>query len=1266
MDGGDAQTGLDAAIAEALKSGTDEITRLSALAERTIDRYGVSAFRSDATTDLESEFEKARDDFARNLRDHLAEQCEVLATFNIAFFGRTGAGKSTLLSAFGQLDGKGVSPGDSDWTTTVESVTWRGCRLFDTPGINGWGGRKSRAELEAVARRAVEIADVVLLCFDSQSQQASEFSKVADWVKHYGKPTVAVLNVRNLRWRHPSKVPNESARQNISEPVRQHSDNIKTELTAIGLADTPIVAIHSRRALFARASTPFRGPAERDFINEREQFGIDYLAKWSNFGILEALLSSAVEFGGAEMRLTALRQGARAILSDEADRLDTLVERLKERIEVADRGVARYLDVLGYLELDERPALLHDAQWSGDLLTIAENARGLPFLASADGTFRRHVRALLKTQLSVPRSAAMRRFKQLEHDAFEEGKDVDEETFVNAVFDESELQEALEQVWVDAAEFLERELSLATAEWRHSGVSAERDKSDLRGSAGSSAHVFETALKTSGLLTGGAGAVLGAVALTNAWNPAGWVAGVVLAGLGIGSQVISWFGNRQGGEVERQRAEARAKAAYAGRTAINSTFDRINSEFAHDARSVVWGQAVNNLRPLLQELVALRHLSDGVAATALAIREEALGVATPADTNPMGAAQADLVRLSSANDRARALNQVLLGEDWFNALDAATNHAADKNDEAFIECCRAHNENDQDRLTGVLAAAIARTSMGQIATWTRSLADAAKQDPIFVDALQAAIPRTNIPTIAVAGDYSAGKSSFIKRLIVEMDGTVSDSIDIHGAPATNEVRLYSLENFNILDTPGFQSGRTDHDQSALDGVGGAALVIVLLHVNLLIGDTTQLEGIIKGTDSAVGKWPRILFVINRCDELGVDPHNDVEDYYRRRDRKMDELHAALTSRGLAVDVRHTHGVAADPFSAIGGRLPVSRDDYGLNREWDGIEPLVQSLRSLAPVDITHANALAAVDDACSQLLRLASAGQAEVNALQVEIDKFDALLGAFDRCLGDANQLKAMTEQALGEKVSRHTTEAIRKTRLAQIDDVGALEKAALSWLNADLQADVEQFIGTVAADIDAWSSTHASALNRELAAAQFAHKVDLSAGEAPPTGDRMADAAHAAGFVTESAQKLVSAFGNRDAAYWVGKQAGVKFKPWGAVKAGQSVARVGVVLQVVSVGWDAFDWVRTNRKRSSWEDKLDQAVDQIETTSADRVREILYGEGGPLTFLDQRCSDVREMNNQHCSQQDERRARLADGEKRLAAATQLTQSFNNVREDVV
>ncbi|WP_244896030.1 GTPase [Mycobacterium asiaticum] len=145
------------AVAEALASGGIEIKRLVAQAEELTDAYAQACRASEPANHLAREFEGGKSTFAERVRQHVTDRADVLSTFNIAFFGRTGAGKSTLLSAFGQLDGSGVSSGESDWTTTVETIDWHGCRLYDTPGINGWGGRKSRDELEALARRAVEV-----------------------------------------------------------------------------------------------------------------------------------------------------------------------------------------------------------------------------------------------------------------------------------------------------------------------------------------------------------------------------------------------------------------------------------------------------------------------------------------------------------------------------------------------------------------------------------------------------------------------------------------------------------------------------------------------------------------------------------------------------------------------------------------------------------------------------------------------------------------------------------------------------------------------------------------------------------------------------------------------------------------------------------------------------------------------------------------------------------------------------------------------------
>lgn len=1256
--------GFQRAVLEALESGRDEIARLDGVGERAIDSFRVSPSASrNVPESLLSEFAALQEGFADKLRQHLSDQRDVLATFNIAFFGRTGAGKSTLLSAFGQLDGRGVSPGDSDWTTDVQTIDWRRCRLYDTPGINGWGGRKSRAELEEVARRAVEVADVVLLCFDSQSQQASEFSKVADWVRHYGKPTVAVLNIRNLRWRHPAKVPNQAARRNISEPVRQHCDNIRTELASIGLSDTPTVAIHSRRALFARASTPYRGPAEKDFYGDREQFGIDYLDRWSNFATLEALLAAIVSSGGSRLRLTSLREGLRAILRDEAQSLRSLCDRLEDRADEVDRAVTLQLGVLGYLEEAQRAARLHDDEWCGDLLTLAEKARGKPYRAAVEGTFSRYLQTLLKGQLSVPRSASLRRFKDLEHKAFEQQQDIDQEAFAREVFVESEIQSVLDDVWAQAAAFLQRELSMATAELEHKGASEMRDTARLSGAAGSSARGFEKALKTSGILTGSAAGVLGAVALTNAWNPAGWVAGTVLAGLSVASQVMGWIGGKQGDSFEKQRAVARKKAEYAGRTAIQDTFDRIEKEFRRDACAVVWDEAAPAVQALLRELVAVNRIRDEIAKIANRLDDEVDGIPARPQINLLHEAERQLLQTLSASD-SRDVDRMLRGEDWFDA-DAAHDGGATHDDE-FEEACRRQRDADAVRLREKLRSALSRPTVDRVSEWIEALTAAAEKDPTLEEALDAAKPSAHCkPTITVAGDFSAGKSSFIKRIIAELGGDVPDTLRVRADPTTDAVHAYELENLSIVDTPGFQSGRETHDERALTGISGAALVIVLLHVNLLIGDTARLEGIIKGTDTAPGKWPRMLFLINRCDELGVDPVNDIDEYFTRRERKHMELRSALASRGIEVSAESIHGIASDPFSAVGDQLPVTRGDYDANRDWDGVDAFVEAISTLSRDEVTHAVALAAVDESCELLLVERAQTSAQIKAQREEADNLESLVHAQTECLNDGSYLESSIKQTLADKVGHHVRLAITQMRGLSRGDEKGLREQAVSWINDDLQSEVEKFMGLAADEIEAWVSTHSSAINREFAAAAFGGSIDLPDAESVRDSDTVGDATKAATFVAGSAQKFAAALGNRDAAYWIGKNVGrVKFKPWGAMKAGRSVARVGVVLQAAAVTLDTASWIRTEMQRSEWENKVAAAIEAVEFAASRKVDDLLFVPDGPLTYLNERRDDITAIQSDYNGRRATAESELEHQENRSKVLTELIDDADQLRKD--
>ena len=188
-------------------------------------------------------------------------------------FGRTGTGKSCLIEALTSGNGTSISPGESDWTTEVAITEWGDCRLYDTPGIAGWGRTVERTSLEERAREAVTAADVVLLCFDSQSQQAEEFRKAAAVDSRVRQPMIAILNNRNRLWRYPVRVGARAQRVQLSQAVAEHASNIREELARIGLRDVPVVALHSMRAVYARASLPYRGPAEhkRSMLSQREE-----------------------------------------------------------------------------------------------------------------------------------------------------------------------------------------------------------------------------------------------------------------------------------------------------------------------------------------------------------------------------------------------------------------------------------------------------------------------------------------------------------------------------------------------------------------------------------------------------------------------------------------------------------------------------------------------------------------------------------------------------------------------------------------------------------------------------------------------------------------------------------------------------------------------------------------------------------------------------------------------------------------------------------
>lgn len=600
--------------------------------------------------------------------DLIERQTRSLQTFNVVLFGRTGAGKSSLISALTRGDGSAVSRGESDWTTRVDPVAWHSCRVYDTPGINGWGRTESRFDLETRAREAVEVADFVLVCFDSQSQQADEFHKLAAWVQTYRKPLVAVLNPRNAIWRVPTRVPFGTARAGLSRAVREHAGNIRDELAKIGLSGVPVIALSCKRAHFARASLPYRGPDAVAFMKQRDELGVDTLERWSAFPRLEQLLTESIANHAVAIRVGALNDQLRGVLEGLSDGLGHFEADARAGAETIEKDlVGPLLCLLGYPprgDAERRKPLLRG---SLDLLGELERLRGGAFQASVDGDFRQFVRQRLEAALGALRSRSLQNGEECVVSAFERRSSLSAEAVRKASFDESAMKSAAQGVLAEGAEYLEKRVTLLQRDTKLDLQVLARG-AQVNGDAGEGWKYGAWAIKGGGILAGAA-AALGAFAVANFWNPAGWTAAAAAGVAFVGSVVagvFGWLGRKARDAAEEKRLEARCSALAEVRRNVHAVYDGFRDEVLAHAHRHVLGASKEVLRGPIVQAVSLREIMNH--ARSLLDEIKRLTDDLPRVESPQALLWETATRLERSAFPDVAIRSQLhwLGEDWID------------------------------------------------------------------------------------------------------------------------------------------------------------------------------------------------------------------------------------------------------------------------------------------------------------------------------------------------------------------------------------------------------------------------------------------------------------------------------------------------------------------------------------------------------------------------------------------------------------------------
>ena len=1186
--------------------------------------------------------ESASGQFISLVKERVAEierlfekQKSVADSFNIVLFGRTGAGKSTLVESLTKGNGAAVSHGESDWTTDVEPKYWESCKVYDTPGINGWGRNNKRSDLEQRARNAAEVADFVIVCFDSQSQQATEFTKVASWVHQFNKPVIAVLNARNAVWRVPPRVPIGAARANASRAVAEHAGNIQDELAAVGLTGVPVVAISSKRSLFARASVPYKGPDTESFEFQRATYGVEKLEEWSNFHALEGLVTRCIEDHAIALRLGTLHDQLRGVLDALAEGMTTTAKAAAEEAAVIEsQTIESLLKLLGYpISELQRKAYVIDGL---DRLMALENMRGT-FQAPSFGEFSHFVRQRLSAEFGALRSRSLADAEETVAQAFDRGVRITSDDVKSRCFRMSDIEAKAKLVLEEAHDFISRRASLAYRDSFAELKARIHKSSDVDGEAGVGLKYGSWGLKSAGVLSGVA-AALGGLAVANFWNPFGWAAGLAGAVAGVGALVASlfgWLGGKARTSAEERRLKARSEALANIRRNVYAFYEDFSERIILETTKIATNASGQVVIPAIDLAMDLRNLES--ASTSLNSKIISMMRALPSKADPQRLVweAKESCEQEAEPGSPDASSRHWLGEAWIDNPEGlekqyhgGEHRPTPANDPGLIEGLFTSFKQVWSQVTSGV-------SPGSGSRWFSKVRQKLADDDLAQPALKEleAILVRGRPRIHLVGDYNAGKSSFIKRLLLDAGQAVPRDLRIRANPTTDKEHVYEWAKIDLVDTPGFQSANTSHTEVALHSFSDASAIFYLFQPNLLTGDDSAVQLVLKGDrhQGLVPKSLRTFYIVNRADELGVDPVENLRRYKELSGKKRRELSEALASRGVVVEPSRVMCMASDPFGLVGDRDDATSESFDSHRSWDGFNQFMRAFRDVEAEVLRIGVDRSVLEGGLARLARLDLRRATELSDLTRQRDALERMRTLVLEQRGEGLRLVDEHRARLTRLVEEQA--AILKEDLLQEMDPNQLklksERAQKWWEDKAFTVELEQWGKEAQKDLEGWRIRTEEAIHRRLTSAEFRGvfgEPTLQGAPGAPSNQQ------GKAWYQDAFDKVGRVMGGatRDVVYKVGKSLGFKFKPWGAVKIARGLSKAGAIMGVVGVVWDIADLMLEERRLDNREQAKGKFTVWLGETIPIIVRTVAEGderEPGLIkvaeTYLEQLMSQV-------------------------------------------
>src|SRR4051794_11313225 len=99
--------------------------------------------------------------------------------------------------------------------------------------------------------------------------------------------------------------------------------------------------------------------------------------------------------------------------------------------------------------------------------------------------------------------------------------------------------------------------------------------------------------------------------------------------------------------------------------------------------------------------------------------------------------------------------------------------------------------------------------------------------------------------VTLLGPYDSGKSSLLKRLLVEAGCTVPDWLTVSARRTTFDAQSIEWLHLRIQDTPGLGGGVQSHSDAAREAALATDLLMVVLPPQLITGEMDELQSILE-------------------------------------------------------------------------------------------------------------------------------------------------------------------------------------------------------------------------------------------------------------------------------------------------------------------------------------------------------------------------------------------------------------------------------------